>query len=649
MLSLADVINPPASQAEAESGTDAVKRMTPLSTAQAIDSRALTPASIGTTIGTVAAGNDSRIVNAIQAGESALEQPTLVGMASYTPNVFPDFLRTAGYYSPGDGGGALYKKVALEPSHSGKFSIISSMGVTSWYEIADGELKLRSFGAKGDGTICTTEVLAAFTAGVALGRTVIDGGGIYPIGNINTTTLAGLRFRGAGTLTQFRPLANSQTLFSFVLGASGLCAQDWQNFSIFCGSFTAIKGFQFTLANVLRLSGITFYGCETNYEIDRGGHFHLADSGANISEGTVSNKAGRFKIWSSVDSAYAGGFSSFGIHEIVNNGNGVQDNAYFFRRAVAIRFQPNSIIANNDGTGNNTGNRTGTCVLVENDCQGLNICGVICGYDIGLKLQLGTGVAGDEPKVNDFSQLDIDQCFTRAIDIVQGVDCTFSDVHVTSSFVSTANVGQVKVRSTAGKGIRFNNLRVSGYYTNPGTAIDVTNTDGVTFSGGLVSGCFQGFDITGATNLQIKNMRATDTPTGRVGNPGGGTVITDCVGINAYDPYIPSTPTVVSGSGTITAASAQVRWLKKDTRNYFQLKVVITTNGTGAGNIQVTMPFTSFFDAAGGGREVTAAGIGLAWSMGAGSNILFISKVDATYPGGNGFTLLVSGCVESTS
>lgn len=44
LLSLADVINPPASQAEAEAGIDAVKRMTPLLTAQAIAVQAATPA-----------------------------------------------------------------------------------------------------------------------------------------------------------------------------------------------------------------------------------------------------------------------------------------------------------------------------------------------------------------------------------------------------------------------------------------------------------------------------------------------------------------------------------------------------------------------------------------------------------------------------
>lgn len=86
LLSLSDVINPPASQAEAEAGTDAVKRMTPLTTAQAIDAQ-VSPAglsgayadltgkptlgtsaalNVGTSSGTVAAGDDPRIVNAYQ-------------------------------------------------------------------------------------------------------------------------------------------------------------------------------------------------------------------------------------------------------------------------------------------------------------------------------------------------------------------------------------------------------------------------------------------------------------------------------------------------------------------------------------------------------------------------------------------------------
>ena len=72
--------------------------------------------------------------------------------ASYNPDAAPNKIRTAGYASAGDGGGALYKKVVSEPSHAGKFSITLSDGVTVvWYEIAEKTVTPHMFGARGDG------------------------------------------------------------------------------------------------------------------------------------------------------------------------------------------------------------------------------------------------------------------------------------------------------------------------------------------------------------------------------------------------------------------------------------------------------------------------------------------------------------------
>ncbi|MGU3401684.1 glycosyl hydrolase family 28-related protein [Brucellaceae bacterium D45D] len=58
------------------------------------------------------------------------------------------FLRTAGYYAPGDGGGALYKRVSTEPSHAGK--VQSADG--AWWEVdLRNVVNVLQFGAKGDG------------------------------------------------------------------------------------------------------------------------------------------------------------------------------------------------------------------------------------------------------------------------------------------------------------------------------------------------------------------------------------------------------------------------------------------------------------------------------------------------------------------
>jgi YD repeat-containing protein len=113
------------------------------------------------------------------------------------------YVRTAGYYAAGDGGGALYKRVVSEPAHSGKFQ--SADG--AWWEIVVGGsgANAKAFGAKGDGTTDdTSTVQAAITA--AAGRPVYMPAGTYVItSNVNYNTSAssvftpGLRLYGDGT------------------------------------------------------------------------------------------------------------------------------------------------------------------------------------------------------------------------------------------------------------------------------------------------------------------------------------------------------------------------------------------------------------------------------------------------------------------
>ncbi len=57
-----------------------------------------------------------------------------------------NFLQTAGYYVAGDGGGALYRRVAIEPTHAGK--IQSADG--AWWELAEGVVNIKVLGAKAD-------------------------------------------------------------------------------------------------------------------------------------------------------------------------------------------------------------------------------------------------------------------------------------------------------------------------------------------------------------------------------------------------------------------------------------------------------------------------------------------------------------------
>lgn len=92
---------------------------------------------------------------AAEAAAAAL-QPELdsraYAVASYHPTIAPNKIRVAGYASAGDGGGGLYKKVASEPSHAAKLSIVLDDTVTTvWYEYVGERISIKACGAVMDG------------------------------------------------------------------------------------------------------------------------------------------------------------------------------------------------------------------------------------------------------------------------------------------------------------------------------------------------------------------------------------------------------------------------------------------------------------------------------------------------------------------
>jgi hypothetical protein len=100
------------------------------------------------------------------------------------------------------------------------------------------------------------------------------------------------------------------------------------------------------------------------------------------------------------------------------------------------------------------------------------------------------------------------------------------------------------------------------------------------------------------------------------------------------------TPTVTAQSGSITTASGSIVYQRIGRFINFYVSVSITTNGTGAGAVILSLPFT----VAGGvlnGRENSLTGAQVN-GIPSGSTIQ-IRKYDNSYPGGSGASMTLSG------
>lgn len=153
-------------------------------------------------------------------------------------------------------------------------------------------------------------------------------------------------------------------------------------------------------------------------------------------------------------------------------------------------------------------------------------------------------------------------------------------------------------------------------------------------------------NVTGIANLDIGSTDTTlaRSAAGRVTIEGNEIVMYGSTG-PAWTAA--SAPTVAASSGSITSSSASMSYLREGKRVTFRLSVVITNNGTGAGLLLVTLPFTSTGVASFSGSEVASVGFGLSAYIGAGGTQVNIRKAsDASYPAASGYSFTISGEIE---
>lgn len=133
---------------------------------------------------------------------------------------------------------------------------------------------------------------------------------------------------------------------------------------------------------------------------------------------------------------------------------------------------------------------------------------------------------------------------------------------------------------------------------------------------------------------------AVDTSAGAVYSVNGVTVA-DAAAKATWSPTVASTTGTITTVGTVSA-----RYKKLGKIVHFDAEIPITTNGTGAGTIEVTLPSTPIHNFAAYGDETTAYG-GILQVRGVASGAkLVLRKYDNTYPGADSATLYVAGHYE---
>ena len=107
------------------------------------------------------------------------------------------------------------------------------------------------------------------------------------------------------------------------------------------------------------------------------------------------------------------------------------------------------------------------------------------------------------------------------------------------------------------------------------------------------------------------------------------------------------TPTLTANTGTFTSASATGRYAEVGPICLFKINITITTNGTAAGYINATLPITAAAQAHTiQGIEVSSTGVSLNGYIASGASGVAVRKYDGTYPGANGYVLVLSGFYE---
>ena len=197
-------------------------------------------------------------------------------------------------------------------------------------------------------------------------------------------------------------------------------------------------------------------------------------------------------------------------------------------------------------------------------------------------------------------------------------------VATTATYPATTSVSEILYSSSAnviGGMVTGNNgvlITSAGGVPSISSTIPSATQDNITRVGTITSGTWTG------TTIAVANGGTGDTGTA----------------------YTITTPSATCGTGSLTTSVTTLRTKQIGKTTFFNLTVVITTNGTCATSITVATGITSAANKLFVGRDLTAGGM-LLCNITPTSGVITMLTSAGSYPGADGKTLVCNGTYEA--
>lgn len=372
----------------------------------------------------------------------------------------------------------------------------------------------------------------------------------------------------------------------------------------------AIKGGAFPIYGA-NCTDVTIRNCNVRNFLQRGIHFEGAlQSDITIENNTVNG-----------DGAVHCISAQLGTTIDVSN-NKVRNSSVF---GIGLYQVTNSVIRDNKT------HNTGCEGVNTEDCNTNLIINNSCRWEIGSGTDFGISVYGNvsDEQFNIVANNIVVNSYKSGICLAGRVNFT----HVTNNQVLNCNRGKVVDHC----GIL---LYGTNCVKNKVTDNTITDTSGTLHEYGIGE-----LDLgTGVPTLNeisgnriegfIKgDIKTTNTTTLVAMNSG------DLGGFRTYN------PSIVSTVGTITTASANGFYFQMGKIVFFYTTATITANGSGAGALTISLPFTPVVGGSGSGKELVTSGKALTVEIGT-TIYAQVRTYDNEYPASNGSVIQISGMYQ---